>query len=70
MKLQHSWFARWRRPPAEEVMGQRIEEPRPTLAALGWGLLYLGLPLLLIGAAVDGVIQAVTGRCTGVWCWF
>jgi hypothetical protein len=33
-------------------------------------MLYLGGPLLLLGMAVDGVIQAVTGQCTGVWCWF
>jgi hypothetical protein len=70
MKAQGPWLTRWRRPPAEEVMGHRIEEPRLTLAALGWGMLYLGLPLLLLGAGVDGIIQAVTGRCTGVWCWF
>ena len=51
-------------------MGHRIEEPRLTGAAWWWGMWYLGLPILLLGMAVDGVIQAITGQCTGVWCWF
>jgi len=70
MKAEESWLTRWRRPPAQEVMGHRIEEPRLTGAAWWWGMWYLGLPILLLGMAVDGVIQAITGQCTGVWCWF
>jgi len=30
----------------------------------------LGGPILLLGMAIDGVIQLITGQCTGVWCWF
>lgn len=65
-----SWLTRWRMPPPEEVMGHRIAEPRLTGAAWLWGMVYAGLPLLGLGMLIDGVIQAVTGQCTGVWCWF
>ena len=51
-------------------MGHRIEEPRLTRMAWVWGMVYLGGPILLLGMAMDGVIQAITGQCTGVWCWF
>ncbi|MEI6384002.1 MAG: hypothetical protein WCO80_10155 [Betaproteobacteria bacterium] len=53
----------------QTVMGHRIEEPHLTGMAFLWGLLYLGLPLLLLGMAIDGVIQITTGHCTGWWCW-
>jgi hypothetical protein len=70
MKTADSWLNRWRRPPAQEIMGHCIEEPRLTGMAWGWGMVYLGLPILLLGMAMDGVVQAITGQCTGVWCWF
>lgn len=70
MKLLKPLLTRWRRPPAQEVMGHRIDEPRLTAMAWCWGVWYLGGPLLLLGMAIDAVIQALTGRCTGVWCWF
>jgi hypothetical protein len=70
MKTQASWLTRWRRTSAQEVMGHCIEEPRLTGVAWLWGMWYLGVPLVLLGMAVDGVIQAITGQCTGVWCWF
>ena len=65
-----SWLTRWRLPPPEEVMGHRIAEPRLTGMAWVWGMLILGGPIVLLGMAVDGVIQAITGQCTGIWCWF
>lgn len=70
MNADTSWLNRWRTPPPEEVMGHRIEEPRLTHMAWVWGMVILGGPILLLGMAVDGVIQAITGQCTGVWCWF
>jgi hypothetical protein len=38
--------------------------------ALGWALVYLGLPVLLVGTLIDGLIQLTTGVCTGLWCFF
>jgi hypothetical protein len=70
MKAAESWLARWRLPPPQEVMGHCIEEPRLTGMAWLWGMLYVGGPILLLGMAVDGIVQAITGQCTGVWCWF
>jgi len=51
------------------VMGYRIAEPRPTLLAVFWALVYLGLPVLLIGMLLDLLVQWVTGYCTGLWCY-
>jgi hypothetical protein len=33
-------------------------------------VVYLGLPLLLVGTLIDLVIQLTTGICTGLWCFF
>lgn len=54
----------------QTIMGHRIPEPRPTLMALLLVMLYLGLPLVLLGMLVDLLVQTTTGACTGVWCWF
>ena len=54
----------------QSVMGQRLEEPRPTLIALMWGFLYIGLPIISIGLLVDVLISWVMGRCFGLWCYF
>jgi hypothetical protein len=70
MKNNAPWYARWRRPPAEPVMGHVIEEPRPTVWALLWCIWYVGIPVVSLGLALDALVQAITGRCTGVWCWF
>ena len=59
-----------KRTPVQTVMGQRIAEPRPTLMAAFWVLFYLALPLLVLGVAIDVLVQYATGVCTGVWCWF
>jgi hypothetical protein len=52
------------------VMGYRIAEPRPTLLAACWALIYLGLPVLLLGMLLDLLVQLITGYCTGLWCYF
>jgi hypothetical protein len=59
-----------RRAPVHTIMGHRLPEPRPTLMAVFWVMVYLGLPVGLIGVLIDLLIQATTGRCTGIWCWF
>jgi hypothetical protein len=33
-------------------------------------MVYLGLPILLLGGLLDVLVQALTGQCTGIWCWF
>jgi len=35
-----------------------------------WLLVYLALPLMVVGSLIDLAIQQVTGTCTGIWCWF
>lgn len=67
MKFQLPTLLRRRR--AETVMGYRIPEPRLTWQAVFWLMLYLGVPVLLLGALVDALIQWFTGYCTGFWCW-
>jgi hypothetical protein len=38
--------------------------------AVFWGMVYLGIPVLLLGILLDWLIQMATGQCTGLWCWF
>ena len=54
----------------QTVMGHRLEEPRLTLWAAFWALVYLGLPAAVLGLILDGLIQWGTGRCLGLWCYF
>lgn len=52
----------------QRVSGHAIPEPRMTVTA--W-LLILGgvvLPVLLLGAMGDGLLQFFFGLCTGLWC--
>ena len=53
----------------EAVMGCRIAEPRPTLLAACWAMIYLGLPVLLLGMLLDLLLQLITGYCSGIWCF-
>ena len=54
----------------QTVMGHRLEEPRPTLIAVMWVMLYLGLPIVGIGILVDLLISWATGSCFGLACYF
>lgn len=56
--------------PVQTVMGHRLPEPRLTWHAALWLVVYLGLPLLLVGTLIDLAIQLTTGICTGLWCFF
>jgi hypothetical protein len=60
----------FQRTPVQTIMGHRLAEPRPTLMAVMWAMIYLGLPVALIGGLIDVLIQVFTGHCTGWWCWF
>lgn len=50
-------------------MGHRLPEPRPTLMAAVWGMVYFGLPVLALGLLLDFLVQWATGRCFGLWCY-
>jgi hypothetical protein len=50
------------------VMGQVAGKPRPTLAGIGYCLLYLGVPIGIVGSALDLAVQLVFGVCVGLWC--
>ena len=54
----------------QTVMGYRLEEPRLTLIALMWFLLYVGLPVIFLGLLMDFLIEWTTGHCLGLWCYF
>lgn len=54
----------------QTVMGHRLEEPRMTLMVVLWALVYIGLPLIVVGSLIDLGVQAVTGQCVGFWCGF
>ena len=54
----------------QTVMGHRLEEPRMTLMVVLWTLVYIGLPLIVVGSLIDLGVQAVTGQCVGFWCGF
>ena len=60
----------FQRTPVQTIMGHRLAEPRPTLMAVMLAMIYLGLPVALIGGLIDVLIQVFTGHCTGWWCWF
>ncbi len=49
---------------------QRLAKPRLTRAALFWLCVYLGVPFVGLGVLADGLVQWLTGRCTGLWCLF
>jgi hypothetical protein len=53
---------------AEKVLGHDIPKVRPTLAGVMWCLLYLGLPVALIGNLLDLMAQILLGWCIGFWC--
>ncbi len=55
-------------PTSAPVRGHRLGKPR--LTAAGWMLvlLWLGLPAMLVGAAIDIGLQWLSGDCVGVWC--
>lgn len=58
-------------PPSRQgtaVRGHRLGKPR--LTAAGWLLilLWLGMPAMLLGAALDAGLQWLSGDCVGLWC--
>jgi hypothetical protein len=66
--MMGAWIGKFRRSKTETVMGHRIAEPRPTLWAVFWVLMYLVLPVLAVGMLIDALVQLATGHCVGLWC--
>jgi len=50
------------------VLGHDIPRPRLTGAGAAFLLLYLGLPVLVLGNVLDLLVQWLFGWCVGVWC--
>ena len=57
------------KPKIQTISGERIPEPRLTLKAVWLAFVWIGLPILLIGGALDLVMQFGFGVCTGLWCF-
>lgn len=57
-----------RRRAPKTILGQNIPKARLTAAGWGWGLVYLGLPVMLLGNLLDFLFQWTLGWCIGFWC--
>ena len=53
---------------AGPVMGHDIAGARLTLSGAFWLLVYLGLPVLVLGNLLDLLVQWSLGWCVGLWC--
>ena len=49
-------------------MGHDIGNARLTAAGVLWLLVYLGLPVLVLGNLLDLLVQWSLGWCVGLWC--
>jgi len=56
-------------PGSVRVRGHDLGKPR--LTAAGWLLIFawLGVPAMLVGAALDFLLQWLSGACVGFWCY-
>lgn len=52
----------------ETISGHTIPEPRITPMAIWLVVLWVGLPILVIGGLLDLAMQLLFGVCTGLWC--
>jgi len=57
-----------RRPTAAPILGHDVAGARLTWAGVLWLLVYLGLPVLLLGNLLDLLVQWSLGWCVGLWC--
>jgi hypothetical protein len=57
--------------PAPRTTPHRPHLPRARLTgwAVFWVLIYVGSPVFFLGLALDLLIQWVSGRCLGMWCF-
>lgn len=50
------------------IMGHDVAGARLTAAGVFWLLVYLGLPVLVLGNLLDLLVQWRLGWCVGLWC--
>lgn len=50
------------------IMGHDVPGVRLTAAGALWLLVYLGLPVLVLGNLLDALTQLTLGWCVGLWC--
>jgi hypothetical protein len=50
------------------VLGHDLPKPRLTPIGLILCLVYLGLPVVILGNLLDLLVQWMFGWCIGVWC--
>ncbi|MBK8768109.1 MAG: hypothetical protein IPM01_27320 [Burkholderiaceae bacterium] len=55
--------------PVQTVMGHCIPEPAMTARAYALLVLYVALPVLLVGMSLDLLVQWLFGWCVGFWCF-
>lgn len=56
------------KPSGGPVMGHDVAGARLTPAGVFWLLVYLGLPVLVLGNLLDLLVQWSLGWCVGLWC--
>lgn len=52
----------------ENVMGHVLPEPKLTAAGIVLLVLWVSVPVLLIGSILDLLVQGLFGVCVGLWC--
>jgi hypothetical protein len=55
-------------PKNHTILGHDIPKARLTPSGWAWGVVYLGLPVILLGNLMDLFFQWTLGWCIGVWC--
>ncbi len=59
-----------RKKNAHKALTLDIPGARPTASGLLLCVLYLGVPVMVLGGLVDLLFQMVFGWCIGLWCIF
>jgi hypothetical protein len=54
----------------QRIFGYHLPKPRITGVGLVLCALYLGVPVVMVGALLDFALQLAFGWCVGVWCAF
>ncbi|NBU88833.1 MAG: hypothetical protein EBS16_06460 [Betaproteobacteria bacterium] len=53
---------------APSILGHDVPRARITAAGWGWLVVYLGLPVAVLGNLLDLLTQWAFGWCIGLWC--
>ncbi|WP_382166532.1 hypothetical protein [Hirschia litorea] len=51
------------------ISGYTLKEPHITPMAIWLLFVWVGVPILIIGGALDLLLQLTTGICSGLWCF-